>query len=63
MYAVRAKKWQGRPKYQNYEEWETVLIAHSEFIERNHTDSSKFGCVVRHEEIAAFVPQFTYGFL
>ena len=57
-YTVRAKHWAGNPKYGNYTEFETVLVAPKEFYERNIEEARIFDRFISHEEIASFIPIF-----
>jgi hypothetical protein len=58
VYRARAEKWKGNPKYGNYIDWETVLVAPHSFFDRNKTDATKFDSYVSHEDIARYVPLF-----
>ena len=58
LYAARADAWKGNPKYEAYEDWETVLVAPQSFYERHSKDAHKFGRFISHEEIATFIPEF-----
>ena len=58
LYAARAAAWSGKPKYQNYESWETVLVAPRSFYERFRNDASKFNRFIAHEELADFIDEF-----
>jgi hypothetical protein len=58
MYPQRAAHWVGNPKYGNYEDFDTVLLAPSSFQIRNKEQAAAFGCFVSHEEITQFVPEF-----
>jgi hypothetical protein len=60
MYPIRAEKWRGDSRYKKYQDWDTVLIAPVQFVERNKADCMKFGQIVTHEELAEFVPEFAY---
>lgn len=61
MYAFRARHWIGNPRYGNYTDFDTVLIAPRGFIERNHDQVLCFGAVLAHEDIAQYVPAFAPG--
>jgi hypothetical protein len=58
VYSARAKLWLRKPKYRNYEDWDTLLLAPVSFYDRYEIDARKFGCFVSHEEVAEFVPLF-----
>lgn len=58
LYAARAAAWKGNPKYESYEDWETVLVAPQSFYERYAKDAGKFGRFISHEELANFIPEF-----
>lgn len=60
MYPIRAEKWRGDSRYQNYQDWDTVLIAPVQFVDLNKADCLKFGQIVTHEELAEFIPEFAY---
>ncbi len=57
-YAERAKLWLGDPKYYNYADYETVLIAPRVFYERWTEDAKKFDRYISHEEISAHLSIF-----
>lgn len=59
LYAVRAKQWQGDPKYGSYTDFDTVLLAPRAFIQGNADQARHFGCVISHEELAEYLPQFS----
>lgn len=59
LYATRAESWKDNPKYANYEDWDTVLVAPQSFYERNTKDAKKFGLFIFHEEIASLIPDFS----
>ncbi len=58
MYAARALKWRGDPKYGNYDEAITVLIAPKPFLAKYALEAQKFDFSVSHEDLAAHVPAF-----
>ncbi|WP_180130576.1 hypothetical protein [Rhodoferax sp. BLA1] len=58
MYAARAEAWRKNEQYENYDDWETVLIAPRSFLARNGDDARKFMSFIAHEDIAAHVPEF-----
>lgn len=58
VYAARAEAWVGDPKYESYQQWETVLLAPHAFYERNRLEACKFTTFVSHEEVALWLPLF-----
>ncbi len=58
MYQQRAAHWVGNPKYGNYADFDTVLLAPLAFEARNREQAAAFGRFISHEEIAQFVPEF-----
>ena len=58
LYAERAKLWLQNPKYKEYTDYETVLLAPIHFHEKWIHESKKFGCYISHEDIAKHVPAF-----
>jgi hypothetical protein len=58
VYKARAEYWLRNPKYGNYDDWDTLLLAPVSFYNRCEMDARKFGCFVSHEEVAEFVPLF-----
>jgi hypothetical protein len=59
LYPQRAAHWAGNPKYGNYREFETVLVAPRVFYERNEVAVKQFfHRFVPHEDFAAFIPLF-----
>lgn len=56
--AARADAWVGNPKYENYQEWETVLIAPRSFYQSHIADARKFVTFIAHEEISSHIPAF-----
>lgn len=58
LYSARAKLWLRKPKYRNYEDWDTLLVAPTSFYQRNAANAGKFGAFVSHEEVAKFIPLF-----
>ncbi len=58
MYPQRAAHWIDNPKYGNYTDFDTILLAPHSFQLRNREQADLFGCFVSHEEIAQFVPEF-----
>lgn len=58
LYRARALKWAANPKYGDYEEWATVLLAPEVFYQKNTFNAGKFDVFVAHEEIASFLPEF-----
>ncbi|MEO5925946.1 MAG: hypothetical protein ABIR70_19155 [Bryobacteraceae bacterium] len=58
LYAARAKQWANNPKYGNYNEWDTVLVAPQSFLDGHYTLAKPFGAFVSHEEIAHYITNF-----
>lgn len=58
MYAARAEAWRQIPKYGNYDEWETVLIAPASFVQGKQAEVAKFMSFISHESIAPHLPAF-----
>jgi hypothetical protein len=59
LYSERAKLWRKNPKYKNYTDFETVLIAPNAFYERCLNKGAKeFNQYISHEEISRFIPSF-----
>ncbi len=59
LYAARAKLWLGNPKYKEYTDFETVLIAPHAFYKRcTDKDAKQFDRFISHEEISKFIPLF-----
>ncbi len=58
-YKVRAKHWIKNPKYGDYEDFDTVLVAPRTFFDRNLDAAKLFGSFVSYEEIAVYVPDFS----
>lgn len=58
MYEQRARHWIGNPKYDSYQEFDTVLLAPSAFRDRHENQVKHFGCFISHEEMARYAPEF-----
>lgn len=58
MYRPRAEQWLGKDKYQNYTDFQTVLVAPNAFRERNANQVAMFDVFVSHEDIAAYIPEY-----
>lgn len=58
MYPIRAEKWKGLARYENYQDFETILVAPRAFYERNKEKAGLFHRYISHESIAAFIPEF-----
>ena len=58
LYRPRAEQWKNNPKYQNYTDFDTVLVAPKQFQERNEAQAALFGSFIAHEEIAEFISAF-----
>ena len=61
LYAARAEKWKLNSRYGNYGDWESVLIAHQSFYDRNLHEAKKFNTFISHEEIGTILPVFSIG--
>jgi hypothetical protein len=59
VYDARAEHWKGEPKYGDYNEWDTVLLAPLDFQRRHAAIAQKFGTFIAHEEVAEYVPSFS----
>lgn len=58
MYPIRAEQWKGLARYENYQDFETVLVAPRAFYERNKEKVDLFDRYISHESIAEFIPEF-----
>lgn len=58
LYAARARHMAGNPKYGDYSDFETVLIAPQKFYERWPGGSAKFDRYVSHEDISTHLQEF-----
>lgn len=58
MYPVRAAHWLNDPKYHNYSDFQTVLIAPQEYYDRYKRDCSKFDVYVSYENISDMLEVF-----
>lgn len=58
MYEQRARHWIDNPKYGNYRDFDTVLLAPEAFRDRNVEQVRHFGCFISHEQMARYVPEF-----
>ncbi len=58
LYAKRAAYWLNNPKFGDYSEFSTVLIAPKAFERKHPIESATFDCFVSHEDIASFIPLF-----
>lgn len=57
-YKVRAQDWIGLMKFGAYEDYETILVAPAQFVEKNAHAASHFDRRIHHEAIARFLPEF-----
>jgi hypothetical protein len=57
-YKLRAQKWLNNPKYGNYSEFQTVLVAPQSFINKWRPDANKYDTHVTLEDIALYIPEF-----
>ena len=60
MYAHRAAHWVGNPRYGNYADFETVLLAPEAFQRRNAAQAAHFGCFISHETVGHYIPLFRH---
>jgi len=58
-YQLRAKHWLNSPKYGNYSDFDTVLVAPNIFLSRNGERSRLFGASISYEEISDYLPVFS----
>lgn len=58
LYRPRAEQWKDNPKYQNYSDFQTILVAPKVFYDRSRTQADLFDCFITHEDIARFIPLF-----
>jgi len=58
LYAKRAQLWLSNPKYREYTDFETVLIAPSVFYDRCIDGATEFDCFISHEDISEYIPLF-----
>ena len=58
MYPIRAEQWKGLARYENYQDFETILVAPLAFYERNKEKADLFDRYISHESIAEFIPEF-----
>ena len=59
-YGPRARYMAGEPKYLNYRQWETVLIAPKAFMDRYADEAAPFDRRIAYEAIAEHVPAFRW---
>jgi hypothetical protein len=57
-YEIRARLKMNDPKWLNYSDFETVLIASAAYRELRHTSCEPFNRFLSYEDIALFVPEF-----
>jgi hypothetical protein len=59
LYRPRAEQWKGNPRFHNYTDFQTVLVAPKSFHDRNRAQVELFDCFITHEDIAKFIPLFS----
>jgi len=59
-YFARANHWRNNPKYGNYEDFQTVLVAPLRYFALHEEDSSKFDVYISYEKIASHIPEFGF---
>jgi hypothetical protein len=57
-YELRAREWMNMPKFANYSDFETILVAPHAFYKRNDDKVHHFNKFIPHEDIAIFIPEF-----
>lgn len=58
LYAIRAEFMKGKPRWLNYTDFATVLLAPQSFRMKFITESQKFDHFIAHEELASLVPAY-----
>ena len=58
-YEPRARWMMGMPRYLNYSDFQTMLIAPASFRQQDPKNSTIFDCFISYEEISHFVPEFS----
>ena len=58
VYRARAEKWVRNPRYGNYEDWDTVLLAPLLFHRQHAEIAQRFGTFIAHEDVAHYLPSF-----
>ena len=57
-YPIRAQHWRGKEKYQNYTDFETILVSPHAFHQRNTEEAKHFDRFISYEDIADKIPLF-----
>lgn len=57
-YESRARWMMGMPRYLNYADFQTMLIAPNAFRVQNPQKAGLFHCFISYEEIGRFIPEF-----
>jgi hypothetical protein len=57
-YEPRARWMMGLPRYLNYRDFQTMLIAPASFRQMNQQKADLFHCYVSYEDIGRFIPDF-----
>lgn len=57
-YEPRARWMMGVPRYLNYRDFQTMLIAPKSIQERNPQKVALFHCFISYEDISCFIPEF-----
>jgi hypothetical protein len=59
MYYERAEDWRKTTKWENYDDYDVVLISPQSFYEAQKDGSKIFNSFVSHEDIAEYIREFT----
>lgn len=57
-YRPRAERWVNNPRYLNYTEFETLLLAPAAFMKANADCAAQFDRCLSYEDVGAWVPLF-----
>jgi len=57
-YESRARWMMRMPRYLNYSDFQTMLIAPQSYRERNQQAAGRFHCFISYEDIGRFIPEF-----
>ena len=58
-YRPRAEFMARQPRFMNYDDYETVLLAPAAFVAKYSSDCAHFDRVITYESLAAFIPEFS----
>lgn len=58
-YEPRARWMMGMPRYLNYTDFQTMLIAPQSIQERNPEKAARFHCFISYEDIGCLIPEFS----